>query len=225
MTRAIGYCRVSTDEQAERGVSLDAQRAKIEAWCALHDVQFVGVEVDAGISGKAMANRPALQRALDAIRTGRATTLVIVDLSRLTRRTRDLLDVVDRYFRTGERSLVSIRESIDTTTPAGRMIVTVLGAIGELEREQISMRVSSAMQHMRAEGRYTGGVAPYGFVLDGDALVEVADEQTVIAEARELRAAGMSLRAVAATLAERGRVSRAGKAFAASAIAAMTEAA
>lgn len=84
--RAIGYARVSTDEQAERGVSLDAQRAKIEAWCALHDVELLRVEVDAGISGKAMANRPALQRALSAIKSGEATALVIVDLSRLTRR-------------------------------------------------------------------------------------------------------------------------------------------
>jgi site-specific DNA recombinase len=222
-TRAIGYVRVSTDEQATSGVSLDAQRAKIEAWCALHDVELLAIESDAGISGKSL-NRPALVRALESIRRGDATVLIVADLSRLTRRTRDLLDIVDRHFRSGERSLVSIRESIDTTTPAGRMIVTVLGALNELEREQISIRTASALGHLKSQGRRVSGAIPYGQALatDGETLVPHEGERAVIEVARGLRARGLSLRAVSDTLASRGLVSRAGRAFAASAIAAMT---
>jgi site-specific DNA recombinase len=97
---------VSTDEQANEGVSLQAQEAKLRAWAALHEVEMT-VEVDAGISGKSIQNRPALNRALEAIRTRRATVLVVCDLSRLSRTTRDALTIAEQIAKRGAE-LVSL---------------------------------------------------------------------------------------------------------------------
>lgn len=219
VTRAIGYIRVSTDEQAEHGVSLAAQEAKLRAYCTAMDIHLVRIEVDAGLSAKSLA-RPGLQRALQALKR-EADAIIVVKLDRLSRSVRDTLALVDTHFR-GECSLISLSESIDTRTPAGRMIVTVLSALAQLEREQISERVKGAMAHMASQGKYTGGV-PYGHRLhdDGETIVPDDDEQKVIATARVLRSSGLSLRAIAESLRARGMVSRAGKTFAPSTVAAM----
>ena len=92
----LGYCRVSTEDQARDGISLAAQRNRIEAYCEAHGLRLVRIEEDAGISAKKTTNRPALQRALEALREGEATGLVAVKLDRLSRTTRDVLDLVAR---------------------------------------------------------------------------------------------------------------------------------
>lgn len=220
-TRTIAYCRVSTDKQAEHGVSLDAQRAKIEAYAMLYDLDLVAVEVDAGASAKSL-DRPALQRALCALKRGEADAILVVKLDRLTRSVRDLCELVDSFFRDGRRALLSVGEQIDTRSAAGRMMLNMLTVIGQWEREAIGERTSAAMEHMRAQGRYTGGAAPFGHALGPDgALVEVESEQAVIARARAYRGQGLALRAIAAALDEGGMRSRSGRAFAPSAIAAM----
>src|SRR5688572_26867710 len=96
-TRTVAYLRGSTDKQADRGVSLDAQRAKVEAYAQLYDLDVVAVEVDAGESAKSL-KRPALERALRMLRKGEADALLVVKLDRLTRNVRDLADLLDRYF-------------------------------------------------------------------------------------------------------------------------------
>src|SRR2546430_8457594 len=88
-TRAIGYIRVSTDKQAEHGVSLDAQQAKLAAYAALYDLTLVEVIVDAGVSAKTL-DRPGLQRALAMLRKGQVTALLVAKLDRLTRSVEDL---------------------------------------------------------------------------------------------------------------------------------------
>ena len=91
MKTAIGYIRVSTEQQANEGVSLDAQRAKIEAWCTHNGYELVQVYVDAGISGKSMDKRPGLQDALKSLKKGMA--LVSYSLSRLARSTKDAISI------------------------------------------------------------------------------------------------------------------------------------
>jgi len=219
-TRTVAYLRVSTDKQADRGVSLEAQRAKVESYASLYDLDLVTVEVDAGESAKSLA-RPALERALTMLRAGKADALLVVKLDRLTRSVRDLCDLVDRYFRDGKRALLSVGEQVDTRSAAGRMVLNVMSAVGQWEREAIGERTSAAMQHKAAQGEYTGGAAPYGYALasDGVALVEVAAGQAVIAEARALRSAGMSLRKVAELLDSKGLRARSGRTFAAAQVA------
>ena len=91
MKQAIGYVRVSTEQQASEGVSLEAQRAKIEHWCKANDYELVNVYVDAGISGKSMDKRPGLLDALKSLKKGMA--LVSYSLSRLARSTKDALSI------------------------------------------------------------------------------------------------------------------------------------
>jgi DNA invertase Pin-like site-specific DNA recombinase len=214
-TRAIAYIRVSTDRQAEHGVSLAAQEAKLTAYASLYDLDLVAIVVDAGLSAKNL-DRPGLQGALAKLAKGEADALLVVSLSRLTRSVRDLGTLVDCYFGPKGAALMSLSESIDTRTAAGRLVLNVLGAVSAWERDAVCERTSAAMQHKQARGEYIGGHAPYGFALaDDGALVEVASEQSTIADARALAARGMSLRAIAADLASRGLVARSGKPFAA----------
>lgn len=212
-TRTVAYLRVSTDQQAEHGVSLDAQRAKVEAYASLFDLVLVGVEVDAGESGKSLG-RPALSRALAMLNDGRAEALLVVKLDRLTRSVRDLCDLVDRYFRDGKHSLMSVCEQVDTRSASGRMVLNMLTVIGQWEREAIGERTSAALQHKASQGEHIGGAPPYGFQVNQGTLIPVDEEQQTIEEARALHAEGFSLRAIARALAERGRCARNGRVFA-----------
>lgn len=226
MTRTIAYLRVSTDKQADRGVSLDAQRAKVRAYAELYDLELVEVIVDAGASAKTL-ERPGLQRALTMLKRGQADALLVVKLDRLTRSVRDLGHLVEAHFGPGKAALLSVGEQIDTRSAAGRLVLNVLASVSQWEREAIGERTSAAMQHLASQGAYTGGVVPYGYALaaDGEHLAPVEAEQAVIVEARQLRARGLSLRRVAAELERRGMRSRAGRRFVPEAIATMTRSA
>jgi site-specific DNA recombinase len=206
--RILAYVRVSTEKQADAGHSLEAQRAKVAAYCALHDAELVEIHEDAGLSASSL-ERPALQAALQALQTGRADALLVVKLDRLTRSTRDLGELLTRSTREGW-AILSVSESLDTATAAGRLVVSVLGAVAQWEREAIGERTSAAMQAMKAANRYTGGPVPFGFALCGALLVEAPAEQATIRAAREMRAAGLSLRAIGERLVVLGHLPRTG---------------
>ena len=210
-TRAIAYLRVSTDKQADRGVSLDAQRAKVEAYAQLYDLKLVAIEVDAGASAKTL-NRPALQNVLGALQAGTADALLVVKLDRLTRSVRDLGSLVERYFAPGKATLLSVGEQIDTRSAAGRLVLNVLMSVAQWEREAIGERTSAAMAHKRTCHEYTGGKVPYGWTLNADGVnLDPNDaEQAIIREATELRASGLSLRKVGAELEAKGLLPRSG---------------
>lgn len=212
-TRAVAYVRVSTEKQAEVGQSLEAQRAKVEAYASLYDLELVEVVVDAGVSAKTL-NRPGLVRALAMLESGAVNALVVVKLDRLTRSVRDLGELVERYFAAGESALLSVSEQIDTRSAAGRLVLNVLASVSQWEREAIGERTSVVMQHKASRGEYTGGRAPYGFRSEGGHLVPVEAEQAVLSAARDAAAKGLSLRAIAKVLEARGLLTRAGKPFA-----------
>jgi DNA invertase Pin-like site-specific DNA recombinase len=213
-TRTVAYLRVSTEKQADKGVSLDAQRAKVEAYASLYDLDLVAVEVDAGVSAKSL-DRPALGRALGMLRSGDADAILVVKLDRMTRSVRDLGELVERYFAAGRWALLSVSEQIDTRSAAGRLVLNVLASVSQWEREAIGERTAVAMQHKRALYEYTGGEPPYGFRVgeDGVHIEPVDAEQRVIAAACELRAAGLSLRKIGAELEARGMRPRSGRSW------------
>jgi DNA invertase Pin-like site-specific DNA recombinase len=199
--RAVGYIRVSTEEQADTGVSLQAQRAKLQQYAALYDLDLIAVEEDAGVSAKTL-DRPGLQAALDRLRRGEADGLVIAKLDRLSRSVLDWNTLIDGYF--GERAgkqLWSVSDSIDTRTAAGRLVLNVLMSVAQWEREVIAERTRDALAHKRSRSERCGKVR-YGFVLAGDGITEVPNpaEQAGLAAIARLRAEGLSLRAIAAEL-------------------------
>jgi DNA invertase Pin-like site-specific DNA recombinase len=219
-TRTIAYIRVSTDKQADAGVSLEAQQAKAAAYAALYDLELVAVIVDAGESAKTL-DRPGLTRALAMLAKGEADALLVAKLDRLTRSVVDLGALIDRYFAPGKAALLSVSENIDTRSAAGRLVLNILASVSQWEREAIGERTRDAMRHMKAQGEYTGGNAPYGFTLKDGALVPDDFEQKVITQARELRASGLALAKVAAALDQRGIQARSGQPFGAKQISRM----
>lgn len=199
--KAVGYIRVSTEEQATGGISLAAQRDKLEAYAKLYDLELVAVLEDAGQSAKTL-NRPGLQAALAMLRRGEADGLIIAKLDRLTRSVADWQYLIDEFF--GERAgkqLLSVADSIDTRTAAGRLVLNVLLSVAQWEREAIAERTRDALQHKIRRGERCGEVR-FGFDLgaDGITLVPNADEQEAIAIIRELREAGQTLRQIATKL-------------------------
>ena len=138
----------------------------------------------------------------------------MVKLDRLTRSVRDLGALVETYFLAGKWSLMSVSEQIDIRTAAGRMVLHILAAVSQWERETIAERTAEAMAYKRRQREYTGGEPPYGWqrAADGVHLEPHPDEQAIVREAMELKAAGLSLRTIGARLAARGLLSRQGRA-------------
>lgn len=208
--RLVGYCRVSTDEQAREGVSLEAQADRLRAYATAHGHELVGVEVDAGVSGKvAPTDRPGLAAALATVRAGEADGIVALKLDRLSRDTRATLDLVEDCDRNGWR-LISVSEHLDTGSAAGRLVVTVLAALSQMEREQIGERTTFALEAIAREGRGRSRFVPFGYrTADGAVenaagdrreLVPHAVEQSALARIIELRDAGMGARRIAGAL-------------------------
>ena len=191
--KAIGYVRVSTAGQVEEGVSLAAQEAKIRAWAEANDAAPVLIFRDEGISGGRSDNRPGLQAALEAAGAGDA--LITYSLSRLSRSTKDTLEIAEQLQKRGA-DLVSLSEKIDTTSAAGKMVFRLLAVLAEFERDQISDRTKSALGYKRANGQKTGGDVPFGFKARGGRLFPNPKEARIIAEIGARRARGESLRVI-----------------------------
>jgi DNA invertase Pin-like site-specific DNA recombinase len=210
-TRAVGYIRVSTAGQADHGVILDAQHAKLTAYAALYELTLVDIIVDAGTSAKIL-DRPGLQRALAMLRKGTASALLVAKLDRLTRSVKDLGTLVEGYFSSDTITLLSVADNIDTRTAAGRLVLNVLGSVAQWERETIGERTVEALAHKKAQGHKTGGDVPYGYAVaaDGKTLVADATEQGLVEAIRGARQHGESQRAIVVELAQRGLTTRKG---------------
>lgn len=194
--KVVGYTRVSCEEQAKEGVSLDAQKAKIRAWADLNGYSEVELFDEGGLSGAKMENREALLAALNAV--GKGDALVVYSLSRLARSTKDTLQIADMLM-AKSADLVSLSEKIDTTTAAGKMVFRMLAVLNEFERDQIAERTRSALLYKKSQGRVYGQV-PYGFKRDGDSLRPDEAEEEAVSLILELRAKGWNYSEIARQL-------------------------
>ena len=206
--RAIAYLRVSTEDQK---LGPEAQRAAIEVWAAREGVSVVAWHVDAGVSGGSdLADRPALLAALGALRAERAGLLVVAMRSRIARDTM-IAAMVERAVTAAGAKVLSAAGEGNGDTPADAFMRTIIDGAAAYERALIRARTKAALAAKRARGERAGEV-PYGYTADAAGRLTLdAGEQAVIAAVRDLRAAGMPLRAVVVELAKRGLVSRAGK--------------
>jgi site-specific DNA recombinase len=207
--RAIGYARVSTDKQADFGVSLEAQTEKLHAMATVHGVQLGELIVDAGESAKSL-DRPGMVKLLSLVDARAVDMVIIAKLDRLTRSVRDLADLIERFSRRGV-SLVSVAESLDTGSASGRLVLNLLTAVSQWEREAIGERTRVAMAFKKSRGERVGTL-PYGYRLqeDGIHLEPEPAEQHIIARIRDLQASGLTLRAIAAKLNDEGYRTRRG---------------
>jgi len=187
---AVGYVRVSTEIQAEEGVSLGQQRNKIRAYCDALDLELIHVFADEGISAKSM-DRPGLLEAIACLNTGRAGVLIITKLDRLTRSIKDLSHLMETTF--SKHELISIGDNIDTRTATGRLILNILGSVAQWEREKTVELVTETIHTIaREEGGWHWGTAAYGYRFQGrDAkgrllTVPLEEEQITIRLIRRL---------------------------------------
>ena len=196
MRKAIGYIRVSTEQQVDEGVSLEAQKAKIVAWCKANDYDLANVYMDAGISGKSMDKRTGLADALKAVK--KDMVLVVYSLSRLARSIQDTLSIADGINKAGA-DLVSLTERIDTTGAMGKMMFTLMAAFNQLERDVTSERTKAALQHKKAKGeKYS--TTPFGYEAIEGRLIEVKAEAQIVANIMQQRQTGSTLVEIATHL-------------------------
>lgn len=194
-TKAIGYIRVSTSEQATEGISLDNQKAKITAYCALNDLDLMEIIEDAGQSGKDL-HRDGIEALLDSIRKREVSAIVVYSLSRLSRRVIDTLTLIETFEKAGV-TFHSLNEKIDTGTAMGRFFLNITASLNQMERDQISERTKDALQ-MKIQNGQRAGQIPFGYRLadDGNSLIPHKEEQEVIRIVRRLHGQGLSYRAI-----------------------------
>jgi site-specific DNA recombinase len=201
--RTIGYTRVSTDEQARSGISLETQRAKVEAYCQLNDLELVGILEDAGKSGKDL-NREGMQQLLSMIKSRSVDAVVTYKLDRISRRVIDTLGVMELI----EKSRIafhSIVDQVNTKTATGRFVMNVMASMAQMERDLISERTRDALRMKVAKKERVGHVR-YGYTLAADrkTLIENPREQEAIRLIAELHGKKYTLRAICRELADRG---------------------
>ncbi len=148
--RAITYLRVSTDEQADSGNGIEAQRATVSAALAARDWPLVAELVDEGRSAKDL-NRPALREALARLEAGDAEALVVAKLDRLSRSVLDFAAITERAKKRGW-AVVTLDVDVDTSTPTGELVANITSSVAQWERRIIAARTSEAMQAMKARG-------------------------------------------------------------------------
>src|SRR6202158_951930 len=187
--KAMGYVRVSTDKQADCGVSLEAQTAKIRAMAVVQGADLVDVILDAGESAKSL-QRPGMARLLALVDAGAVETVIIAKLDRLTRSVADLAELLKRFERRGG-SLVRVADSLDTRSAAGRLVLNIMVSVSQWERKAIGERTRDAMRHKLSKGERVGTV-PFGYRLAADGVRLEADdiEQGILSRIHDLNAKG-----------------------------------
>ena len=197
---AVGYVRVSTDMQANDGLSLDAQRHAIQAYCSAQGLQLFKIYQDVESGGK--ANRLGLAEALST----KADVVVVLKFDRLSRSIRHFCEMYEQHFADGARELVAIRESIRLDSALGRALVSILLVFAQMEREATGERTREAISHIRRNGYHFGKV-PYGHKAIPAPhnpryriLVDDPEEQKVLAKIKELVESGHGLTETAALL-------------------------
>ncbi|MFO0655016.1 MAG: recombinase family protein [Polyangia bacterium] len=212
--RAVGYVRVSTDMQAAEGMSLEAQQAAIEGYCAIHGIKLVKLCKDVMSGGK--DTRPGLGEALRTLQQS-ADVLIVLKVDRLSRSIKHFCELYERYFKDGTKELVAIRESIRMDSSLGRALVGILLVFAQMEREAIGERTREAIGHIKRSGYHFGKV-PYGKrkipAPDNPRmkiLVDNEGEQKVIEQIREWAESGIGISEMARKLNDLGVVPPQGK--------------
>jgi len=195
--KAIGYIRVSTEDQAREGISLDNQEAKIKSYASLNDLDLTEIIRDEGISGKSL-DREGMTRLLGMVEDNKIDAIIVYKLDRLSRKTIDTLNLIEMFEGKGI-AFHSISEKVDTKSATGKFFLTIISAIAQMERDLIAERTKDALSHKREKGEWMGRV-PFGFRIEDNYLVEDPEQVKVIQKAKRMKRAGKSMRAIAKAL-------------------------
>ena len=201
--RAYSYTRVSTSMQID-GYSLTAQKARIDNYAKSLDIDIIREFSDEGKSGKSIEGREEFKRMLDCIRAGEDIDYIIVyKLSRFGRNTRDILDTFE-FIQDYDVDLICVEDGIDSSRGIGKVIITILGALSELERENISVQTMEGRKEKARQGKWNGGQAPYGYEIVDGKLEIVEDEAKIVRMIYDLFINDNGMKKVADHLNDRG---------------------
>lgn len=177
--KCILYVRVSTEMQVE-GYSLEGQRSTLKKYAEREEMQVVGQYEDAGKSGKTIDGRPQFKQMLQDIKDGLEIDYVLVyKLSRFGRKAADISQSLE-YIQAFKVNLICTDEGIDSSQASGRLLISVLSAVAEIERENIIEQTLGGRKQKAREGGWNGGFAPYGYRLEDNELLIDEEEQEVI---------------------------------------------
>lgn len=210
--KAVGYVRVSTEEQAKGGVSLDMQKAKIATYADLIDMHLVEILADEGISGCSIKIRPGIQSALQMVRDKKVDAIIIYKLDRLARNTIEALEIA-KLMDNKSVALHSISEKLDTKSAMGRFFFTLMASLAEMERGIISERIQAAMERKREKLEPCNNNPTYGYRIVDWQVVPDHQEQAVIDRVHSLRDKGHTLYGIIDILTQNGLFNRKGKPF------------
>ena len=155
------YVRVSTDQQAERGESIETQKSRLLQYAKEKGLN-PRVYDDAGYSARD-TNRPAYRKLIVDIKAGKVESVTVTKLDRISRNVRDVVNLVDDIFDQYNISFRALDQQFDTSTPMGRVTINMLATLGQWERETISERVRIDMHHRAGKGKWNGGPVPFGY--------------------------------------------------------------
>ena len=207
-TKAVGYVRVSTEEQALEGVSVEAQIASVKAYAALAGLELADVVVDAGVSGSTqMASREGGCRLLAQMKKAKDVRAVVATkLDRLFRNSVDALATTAAWDKAGiALHLIDLGgQSLNTSSPMGRFLLTLLAATAEMERGLIAERTRAALAHKRSKGEQVSSQPPMGYKHADGLIVADENEQEVIAKIKRLSALGYKSSKIAKCLNDAG---------------------
>lgn len=188
MTRVALYTRVSTEDQAKEGFSLDAQLERLRYYAKAQGWIVAGEYIDEGHSGRT-TKRPRYQAMMESM--GSWDTLLVLKMDRIHRNSRNFMAMMDDLRRHG-KEFASVTESLDTSTAMGRFVMDIIQRIAQLESDQIGERTFVGMEQKAKQGGGTlGKPAPYGYRYGADGRLEPVPEQAqVVAEVFQAFAAG-----------------------------------
>ena len=218
--RACVYTRVSTTEQAKEGYSIEAQERRCKAEIEAKGWTYVRTYSDPGISGRTM-DRPGLQAMIKAIEKREIDAVIIYKLDRLSRKQRHTMTLIEDVIMKNGVALVSLNETLDTSSPWGRAMIGILSSFNQMESENIQERTQMGRDAKVKKGGYAGGRPPLGYRASDGGLIIVPEEAEIVKLIFRLRDEEMTLVDIADELNRRGYRTRSGKTFYISGIAAI----
>ncbi len=196
--KIVGYVRVSTDEQAQEGVSLQAQVNQITCFAESQGWELGTVYQDD--HGGSTLDRPGLRQLLRDVKAGSVGTILVCRVDRLTRKQKDLWYLLEDVFEDNSVGFKSISEPFDTTTPQGKAFLGMIGVFSQLERDTIAERTRVALAQKRRQGEHVGRI-PFGYAIaENGRLQKDSRQQQAIAKIKRLRRQGKSIREIAGRL-------------------------